>query len=77
MARPDLLLLDEPSQGLGPRIVEIDVVRDMVEVNREPEASAAAVHGWHYGTVETLRPPASVRALIARDVAIAVADLLP
>src|SRR5947199_382825 len=23
MARPDLLLLDEPSQGLGPRIVEI------------------------------------------------------
>jgi branched-chain amino acid transport system ATP-binding protein len=23
MARPDLLLLDEPSQGLGPRIVEL------------------------------------------------------
>ncbi len=22
MARPDLLLLDEPSQGLGPRVVE-------------------------------------------------------
>lgn len=55
----------------------VDVVRDTVEVHREPEASAAAVHGWHYGTVETLRPPASVRALIAPDVAIAVADLLP
>ena len=55
----------------------VDVVRDTVEVHREPEASAAAVHGWHYGTGETLRPPASVHALIAPDVAIAVADLLP
>ncbi|MEX2146881.1 MAG: Uma2 family endonuclease [Candidatus Rokuibacteriota bacterium] len=55
----------------------VDVVRDTVEVHREPEASAAAAHGWHYGTVETFRPPASVRALIAPAVAIAVADLLP
>jgi Uma2 family endonuclease len=55
----------------------VDVVRDTVEVHREPEASAAAVHGWHYGTVERLRPPATVRALIAPDVTIAVAEMLP
>jgi Uma2 family endonuclease len=55
----------------------VDVVRNAVEVHREPEASATAVHGWHYRTVDTLRPPASIRPLIAPDVAIAVADLLP
>jgi hypothetical protein len=52
-------------------------VRNTVEVHRGPEASAAAVHGWRYATVKTLRPPATVGMLIAPDVAIAVADLLP
>ena len=55
----------------------VDVVRETVEVHREAQESAAAVHGWRYGRVEVLRPPATVSALIAPDVLILVADLLP
>jgi len=33
MARPDLLLLDEPSQGLGPRIVE-QIFATIAEIRR-------------------------------------------
>ena len=54
----------------------IDVVRETVEVHRGPEASSEAVHGWRYGTIDALRPPATVRPLIAPETAIPVADLL-
>jgi Uma2 family endonuclease len=55
----------------------VDVVRETVEVHREPRESVAAVHGWAYGRVDVLRPPATVRALMAPDTSIAIAHLLP
>jgi Uma2 family endonuclease len=55
----------------------IDLVHETVEVHREPEASPAAPYGWHYRSVQVLRPPAAVAPLIAPDRAIPVADLLP
>ena len=55
----------------------IDVVNDSVEIHREPEVSPAARYGWRYRSVETLRPPAAVRPLVAPGVSIRVADLLP
>ena len=55
----------------------IDVVKDCVEIHREPEVSPAARYGWRYRRVETLRPPAAVRPLVAPGVSIRVADLLP
>jgi Uma2 family endonuclease len=55
----------------------VDLVHEAVEVHREPETSEAARHGWHYRSVETLRPPASVAPLLAPERSIAVADLLP
>lgn len=55
----------------------VDVARDSLEVHRDPEASGDAVLGWRYGTVETFRRADSIRALVAPEVTIAVADLLP
>ena len=55
----------------------IDVVNDCVEIHREPEVAPAARYGWRYRSVETLRPPAAVRPLVAPGVSIRVADLLP
>jgi Uma2 family endonuclease len=55
----------------------IDVVNDCVEIHREPEVSPRARYGWRYRSVETLRPPAAVRPLLAPGVSIRVADLLP
>ena len=48
----------------------VDLVHEAVEVHRQPEASG-------YGSVQALRPPATLIALIAPDSPIAVADLLP
>ena len=55
----------------------VDVTRGALEVHRRPEASSEATHGWRYAIVETLRPPANVETLVALDVTIRVADLLP
>jgi Uma2 family endonuclease len=55
----------------------VDVARSVLEVHRQPEAASEAVHGWRYAIVEMLRPPATVTPLIAPDVTIRVADLLP
>src|SRR5262245_7879352 len=55
----------------------VDLVHETVEVHRQPEHAAGARHGWRYGHVETLRPPASVAPLLAAEHPIAVADLLP
>jgi len=55
----------------------IDVANERVEIHREPEVSAAALYGWRYRSVETLRSPAVVRPLIAPDTRIRIVDLLP
>ena len=55
----------------------VDVVHGVVEVHREPEASAEALSGWRYRSVTALRPPAMVTALVAPGSSIRVADLLP
>jgi len=55
----------------------LDVVHGALEVYREPEVAPGTVHGWRYGRIETLRPPATVTPLIAPGRAIPVADLLP
>jgi len=55
----------------------VDLLHETVEVHREPEESTAARYGWHYRSVETLRPPASVAPLLLPDGAIPVAALLP
>lgn len=55
----------------------VDLVHDALEVHRKPEASPAALYGWRYRSVETLRAPATVAPLVAPDSSIPVADLLP
>lgn len=55
----------------------VDLVHGTLEVHREPEASATALYGWRYGSVETLRPPATVTPLVAPTRPIPVTDLLP
>ena len=57
----------------------VDLAQGTIEVHREPEASASALYGWRYGSVERLRPPATITPLAepGRAIAVAVADLLP
>jgi Uma2 family endonuclease len=55
----------------------VDLVHDTLEVHREPEASPAALYGWRYRSVETLRPPATVTPFVAPGRSIPVAALLP
>ncbi len=55
----------------------VDVVNNTVEIHREPEASPEALYGWRYRSVETVRPPAVVRPLVAPDTPVRAADLLP
>jgi Uma2 family endonuclease len=55
----------------------VDVVTNVLEVHRVPEAFADAAQGWRYRSVTTLRPPAIAQPLFAPDTSIRVADLLP
>ncbi|MGH7278176.1 MAG: Uma2 family endonuclease [Candidatus Rokuibacteriota bacterium] len=55
----------------------VDLLRDALEVHREPEAFPAGPLGWHYRAIDVLQPPATVVPLIAPHRLIAVADLLP
>jgi Uma2 family endonuclease len=55
----------------------LDVVNGVLEVHRDPEEVAGALHGWRYRNVTALRPPAVVRPLLAPRTSIRVADLLP
>ena len=55
----------------------IDLVRDALEVHRDPQMSAEAPCGWRYRSVVTLRPPATVAPLVVLGGVIPVADLLP
>ena len=42
MARPQLLLLDEPSLGVAPKIVQ-DIARSVVAINRDEKVSVLLV----------------------------------
>jgi Uma2 family endonuclease len=55
----------------------IDLVRDALEVHRDPERSADAPCGWRYRSVVTLRPPAAVAPLLVPGALLPVSELLP
>jgi Uma2 family endonuclease len=55
----------------------IDLVRDALEVHRDPEVSADAPCGWRYRSVVTLHPPATVSPLVVPGASIPVSELLP
>ena len=55
----------------------IDLVRDALEVHRDPEVSPGAPCGWRYRSVVTLHPPAAVAPLLMPGASIPVGDLLP
>ena len=42
MAKPRLLLLDEPSLGIAPKLVQ-DIARSIVEINRDGGVSVVLV----------------------------------
>jgi len=54
----------------------VDLGRGTVEVHRAPSAAADAIYGFRYGSLITLRPPATLSALLAPATPIPVADLL-
>jgi Uma2 family endonuclease len=55
----------------------VNLVDHVLEIYRDPEPHAAAVHGWRYRSVVRLIPPATVTALAILTRPVAVADLLP
>jgi len=55
----------------------VDLVAGALEVHRDPQPAADAVHEWAYRSVEVLRPPATVTAAASPGAPISVADLLP
>lgn len=55
----------------------VNLVNGALEVHRWPQPAADAPHGWRYGAVEVLRPPATATPLAAPGTPIPVADLLP
>jgi hypothetical protein len=63
--------------GASPTTGIVNLVNRTLEVYREPVPDGSAPFGWRYGSVEVLRPPASVSPLAAPDARVAVADLLP
>jgi Uma2 family endonuclease len=55
----------------------INLVDGLLEVYRDPIADPAAPFGWRYGSISRLGPRDFVSPLEARQVRVAVADLLP
>jgi ABC-type branched-subunit amino acid transport system ATPase component len=55
MAQPDLLLLDEPSQGLGPRIVEL-IFEAIDRIRRQPRLTILLVEQRVVEALELVRP---------------------
>ena len=55
----------------------INLVDNLLEVYRDPIADPAAPFGWRYGSISRLGPRDFVSPLEARQVRVAVADLLP
>lgn len=62
--------------GLGEYWI-VNLVDGTLEVYRQPAAVAGSAHGWIYGSVDILRPPATVTPLAAPGAAIPVAAVLP
>lgn len=54
-----------------------NLVDRVLEVYRDPAANAAAVYGWSYRSVVSLRPPDVAIPLAFPSSRVAVADLLP
>jgi Uma2 family endonuclease len=55
----------------------VNLVDQVLDVHRDPEADAASPHGWRYGSVTVSRTGDAVRPLAAAHAEILVADLLP
>jgi len=55
----------------------VNLADGVLEVHRRPQPAADAPHGWCYGSVEVLRPPATATPLGVPGTPIPVADLLP
>jgi Uma2 family endonuclease len=55
----------------------VNLVDEVLEVNRGPALDRSAEFGWRYLDVQTLRPGAAIAPLARPDVTVAVADLLP
>lgn len=55
----------------------LNLVHRVVAVYREPVPFASAPYGWHYRSVTTVKPPATVSPLAAPSARIPVTDLLP
>jgi Uma2 family endonuclease len=55
----------------------VNLVDNVVEVYRQPVASASAPYGWRYTSVVVARVPDAITPLAAPHARIAVADLLP
>ena len=54
----------------------VDLSSETLEVHRAPERSTEAVHGWRYGSLETLARSATITPLVP-SAPIRVADLFP
>jgi Uma2 family endonuclease len=55
----------------------VNLVDRVLEVYRDPLPDPRALHGWRYGTVTTLAPPATAVPLALPSTRVAVAELLP
>ena len=55
----------------------VKLQRGVLEVYREPVVAAAALYGWKYASVRTLKAHATISPLAAPDATVTVADLLP
>jgi Uma2 family endonuclease len=55
----------------------VNLVDNVLEVYRDPEANLDSPYGWRYGSALTLRPGDRVRPLSAPNAEILIADLLP
>jgi Uma2 family endonuclease len=55
----------------------VNLVDQVLEVHRNPEAHGDSPYGWHYGSAMILRAGDTVRPLSAPNAEILVADLLP
>jgi len=65
------------ARGAVPEYWLVDLVHEALRLHRDPEPAPAAPYGWHYRTVQILKPPATVATLIAPAHPIPVAALLP
>jgi Uma2 family endonuclease len=55
----------------------VNLIDRVLEVRRDPEPDSSAPHGWRYGSITVLAPPAAIVPMAFPASRIAVADLLP